>query len=179
MCEWEIWHNGYLRFHSTQSTGVCLCVCVSVYVCLCLRVCVYAYACVCAYVCMYGNVCVCVRVCKSVCYGSGTHTHKHTHSPSHWHRSRSTLARDSNVRTWWCTLIFDGWTWPLVTTATPWFSLSRALKRVFAHTQVCAHTFPLSLSRSHCRFLALSLSLSLSLSLVHGQHASWTRQQHI
>ena len=44
-----------------MASGLCVCMCVCVYVCMC--VCVYVCMCVCVYVCM----CVCVYVCMCVC----------------------------------------------------------------------------------------------------------------
>ena len=50
---------------SLQSTHVCMCVHVSVYLCL-----------LCMYVCMYVWMCVCMYVCMNVCIASLGHVHR-------------------------------------------------------------------------------------------------------
>ena len=44
---------------------MCVCVCVSVYVCMCVCVCVSVCLCMCVCVCVSASVCVCGRLCVS------------------------------------------------------------------------------------------------------------------
>ena len=48
---------------------MCVCLCVSVFVCeyVCMYVCVCVYVCVCMCACVYMCVCMCVYVCVCVC----------------------------------------------------------------------------------------------------------------
>jgi len=46
-------------------SGICMYVCMCMYVCVC--VCMYVYVCVCMYKCMCMYVCVCVCLCMYVC----------------------------------------------------------------------------------------------------------------